>query len=114
MEFDPHEALASPPEPPKAASEDEAHQIRLERLAACCYALRGSIAVIKEGIATDSLSMAAEAYYELTDEERDSIWIAPTRNEKGKRVTNEHAPFTTQERAVIKSSEFRKAHFGDE
>ena len=105
-------ALVSPPEAPKTLSEDEAHQIRLERLAAACYALRGSIAVIREGIATDNLSMAAEAWFELTDEERESIWVAPSRNVKGKRVQVEHAPFTTREREVIKSAEFRRAHFG--
>lgn len=113
IEFDPDKALESPPEAPQALSETDAHQIRLERLAGACYALRGSIAVIREGIATDNLSMAAEAWFELTDEERDSIWVAPTRNVDRKRVTVEHAPFNTREREVIKSAEFRKAHFGD-
>lgn len=89
-------------------------QERRERLAQSVAALRGSIAVIKEGIATDDLSKAAEAWFELTQDERDSIWIAPTRNVNGKRVQNEHAPFTTQEREVMKSAEFRKAYFGED
>jgi phage recombination protein Bet len=84
------------------------------RLAQACAALKGSIAAIKEGIETGDLSKAAEAWFELTQDEQESIWIAPTRNVNGKRVVNEHAPFTTKEREVIKSSEFRKAHFGDE
>ena len=101
------------PAPAKAPEAVEG-QFRSQALAQAVAALRGSIAVIKEGIATDNLSMAAEAWYELTDEEKGSIWVAPTRNEKGKRVINEHAPFTTHERAVIKSSEFSRAYFGDE
>ena len=78
-------------------------QLRRERLSQSVAALQGSIAVIKEGIETQNLSRAAEAWFELTDEERESIWIAPTKG----------GPFTTKEREVIKSSEFRKAHFGE-
>lgn len=99
---------------PVKASEAVEGQDRSQALAQAVAALRVSIAVIKEGIATGNLSMAAEAYYELTDAEIQSIWVAPTRNENGKRVVNEHAPFTTHERAVIKSNEFRKAWFGDD
>jgi hypothetical protein len=77
-------------------------------------ALSGSIATIKEGIATENLSKAAEAWFELTNEERESIWVAPTKNVNGKRVPNEHAPFTTEERRIIASAEFRKAHYGDD
>lgn len=67
-------------------------------------ALQGSIAVIKEGIETGNLSKAAEAWYELTQAEQESIWVAPSKG----------GPFTTKEREVIKSAEFRKAHFGED
>jgi phage recombination protein Bet len=104
--------------------EDEAERIveaklvnpadeRSQRLAQACYALRGSIAAIKEGIAEGDLVKAAEAWYELSSDEQESIWVAPTRNENGKRVKNENAPFTTAERQVIQSEEFRKAYFPD-
>lgn len=78
-------------------------QLRRERLSQSVAALQGSIAVIKEGIETGELSRAAEAWFELTGEEQDSIWVAPSKG----------GPFTTKEREVIKSSEFRKAHFVD-
>lgn len=99
---------------PAKAPEAVDMQSRLDRLSQAVAALRGSIVVIKEGIETGNLSAAAEAWYELTDEERESIWIAPTRNVNGKRVLNEHAPFSTHEREVIKTAEFRKAYFGED
>lgn len=101
------------PVPAKAPEADEDAQKR-EQLSQAVAALRGSIAAIKEGIETGNLSAAAEAWFELTNEERESIWIAPTRNVNGKRVLNEHAPFTSREREVIKSAEFRQAHYGVE
>lgn len=90
------------PAPAKASEADEA-QAQRERLSQAVAALRGSIAVIKEGIATDNLSQAAEAWFELTQDEQQSIWVAPTKG----------GPFTTSERKVIASSEFRRIHFGD-
>lgn len=86
------EASALTPEQEKAA-----------RLSQAVAALQGSIAAIKEGIETGNLSKAAEAWYELTQAEQESIWVAPTKG----------GPFTTKEREVIKSAEFRKAHFVD-
>lgn len=55
-----------------------------------------TIRVIKEGIETGNLSMAVEAWSELTQDEQDSIWVAPTKG----------GPFTTHERTIIKSHEF--------
>lgn len=105
--------------------EDEAERIveaqavdpaveKAQRLAQSVAALAGSIAVIKEGIAADNLSKAAEAWFELSQEEQESIWVAPTMIVNGKRVANPHAPFSTLERETIKSAEFRKAHYGDD
>ena len=61
-----------------------------------------SIVAIKEGIALDNLSEAAEEWFTLEDEIKASLWIAPSKG----------GVFTTREREVIKSSEFRMAHFG--
>lgn len=88
-------------------------QQRLDQLAQSVQRLRKSIDAIKEGIATDNLSRAAEAWFELSQDEQLSIWVAPTRNVNGKRVPNEHAPFTTAERRIINSADFRRAHFGE-
>jgi hypothetical protein len=83
------------------------------RLAQACAALQGSISVIKQGIADGELSKAAEAWYELTREEQQSIWSAPSMNHGSKRHTLKNAPFTTAERDVIQSEEFRKSYYTD-
>lgn len=88
---------------------DEARREAVERHAT-------SIKVIKAGIAEgdeDGLYRAAEAWFELTDAEKESIWCAPTRNRNGKREQTPHCPWTTAEREVIKSEDFRKAYFPD-
>jgi len=51
-----------------------------------------SIACIKESIGCDDLSTAAEAYYELTDDEKTVLSLAPSKG----------GIFTTEERRVIK------------
>lgn len=61
-----------------------------------------SILCIKEGIRDGNLSKAAEAWYELTEDEMRALWVAPTKFK--------NAPFTTQEREIMKTTEFRKAH----
>ena len=65
--------------------------------------LQPSITVIKEAIANGELGIAAEAWQELTDEQKHSIWVAPSKG----------GPFTTEERSIMKSTEFRQAHFGE-
>lgn len=82
-----------------------------ERRAQAVQALSASIKVIKDGIAEGDLYKAAEAWFELSDDEQQAIWCAPTRNVNGKREANPNAPFTTEERKVIKSEEFRLAYF---
>jgi len=61
-----------------------------------------SIVAIKSAIANGDLSSAAECWYELTDEEKQALWIAPTKG----------GIFTTEERKVMHSQEFREAHYG--
>jgi len=64
-----------------------------------------SIYVIKNEINledhTDN-STAAEAWFELDNEAKTALWVAPTKG----------GVFTTKEREVIQSSEFRKSHYG--
>lgn len=62
--------------------------------------LKKSIDCIKEGIGSGDLSSASEAWFELTDEEKKELWIAPSRG----------GPFTTAERKVMQSTEFREAN----
>jgi len=61
---------------------------------------QASIDVIKQGIASGELSSASEAWFELTDDEKQSLWAAPSKG----------GPFTTQEREAMKTSEFRLAN----
>lgn len=61
--------------------------------------LAGTIQCIKDGIATDNLSIAAEAWNELEDWQKLALWRAPSKG----------GCFTTYERQVIKSKEFREA-----
>lgn len=70
--------------------------------------LWASIDVIKLGIHTyktggadcDEFKSAAEAWFELSDEEKGSLWVAPTKG----------GIFTTEEREVMKSKEFRESY----
>ena len=61
----------------------------------------GSIAAIKEGLRDGDLHKAAEAWYELDDQTKADLWVAPTKYAD--------APFTTQERDTMKSPQFRMA-----
>lgn len=66
---------------------------------ALCDKLSESIEAIKSGIECEQLSTAAEAWQELTEEEKTGLWKAPTKG----------GVFTTAERDVMKSPEFRAA-----
>jgi hypothetical protein len=65
--------------------------------------LSPSIDAIKQGIDSQDMSGAAEAWFELSEEEKAAIWIATTKG----------GPFSTKEREIMKSSEFRQAHYGE-
>ena len=84
----------------KDAEVSAKEQARQEALRKATQALAESIKAIKQGISDDDLSTASEAWFELTDEEKASIWSAPSKG----------GPFTTKEREVMKSPEFRKAN----
>ena len=71
------------------------------------YALKAcamSVRVIKDGIAVGDLATASESWQELTGGEKVALWVAPTKG----------GPFSTDERTIIKSAEFRQAHFGED
>lgn len=69
---------------------------------ALCNALDHSIEAIKEGIANGDLPKAAEAWFELEKDEKEGLWRAPTKG----------GIFTTEERRIIASAEFREAKYG--
>ena len=66
---------------------------------ALCELLSDSIEAIKTGIEIGDLVMAKEAWDELTEEEKIGVWKAPSKG----------GVFTTEERAIMKSTEFRTA-----
>jgi len=59
---------------------------------------------VKHGIECEQLADAADSWFNLSDDIKKSLWIARSKG----------GAFTTKEREVIKSSEFRQAHFGDD
>ncbi len=71
---------------------------------AVCAENNSSIIAIKAGIANGDLSLASEAWFELENEIKVALWRAPSKG----------GCFTTIERDVIKSTEFREANLGVE
>tara|TARA_R110002126_G_scaffold289144_1_gene443642 strand:- start:33 stop:704 length:672 start_codon:yes stop_codon:yes gene_type:complete len=67
---------------------------------AACDLLRDSIDQIIEGIEANNYQHAAPAWFELSEDEMKSIWRAPSKG----------GCFTTKQREVLKSSEFREAY----
>lgn len=80
------------PEPDRTAEFEDA-------MAECLDA----ITAIKEGIECGDLELAARTWFSLTDQHKRALWVAPSKG----------GPFTTAERGVIKSREFRIAHYGE-
>lgn len=82
-------APQSAPEP--ASSLDEHNRVVKE-----CWA---SVTAIKEAISDEKWDSLAEAWDELTDDEKKALWIAPSKG----------GVFTTAERKALKSDEFNAA-----
>tara|TARA_R110002072_G_scaffold296368_1_gene468206 strand:- start:3 stop:680 length:678 start_codon:yes stop_codon:yes gene_type:complete len=59
----------------------------------------GTINAIKDALAVDDIETAAEEWGQLNDEEKRSIWRAPTKG----------GMFTTKEIATMRTSDFREA-----
>lgn len=87
----------------KAAEQQAtAEQQRREALMEAVQANQSSIDAIKAGLEAGDLSGAAEAWFELSDQTKQALWVAPTRG----------GPFSTKERDTMKSSEFRESYYG--
>jgi len=65
--------------------------------------LAPTIEVIKEALAEGQMYTAAEAWFELSEDEKRGIWAAPSKG----------GPFTTEEREILKSQEFRLTYYPD-
>ena len=72
-------------------TEDRAAELRLKHL--------DSVTYIKDALAEGRIGDASAAWFELTDEAKAALWVAPTKG----------GLFTTEERATMKTTEFRKA-----
>lgn len=83
-------------------SEKEMYEMLVENTTTL-LAYGESILAIKAGIALDDLTSAAEEWFSLDNEVKTRLWKAPSKG----------GPFTTREREIIKSTEFREA-YGDE
>ena len=53
---------------------------------------------------SDNLKKAADIWFELPEETKSELWVAPTKG----------GVFTTQEIQIMRSPEFRKAHYEEE
>jgi hypothetical protein len=62
-----------------------------------------AVAAIKTGIANDDLQTAAAAWFTLPDDAKMALWKAPTKG----------GCFSTKEREVIRTPDFRAAHYGE-
>lgn len=60
-----------------------------------------SIAFLKEQLAMNDYSAAYEAWDEISAEDKQALWVAPTKYK--------NAPFTTEERSKMKSNEMNEA-----
>ncbi len=63
-----------------------------------------SIDAIKMGLSTGDMSSAAEEWFTLPKHAQEGLWIA----------TKKGGCFTTQEREIMKTKEFKQSHFGVE
>lgn len=65
--------------------------------------LSETIAEIKQSLESGDMAHAAHCWFELTDEEKRAIWVAPSKG----------GPFTTAERDIMKSTQFKTAYHGE-
>jgi len=76
-----------------------AAQLRGVEIGKAQYEHADTILTIKEGINEPNLHKANEAWQELSDDEKKLLWVAPSKG----------GCFTTEERKVMQSTEFREA-----
>lgn len=77
---------------------------RLARLEEAKEQYAESLQAILSAFGRDDHYAAAEAWFELPREAKEALWVAPTKG----------GPFSTRMREIIRSTEFRKAYYGDE
>jgi len=82
-------------------SDKEVNELLIENTTTM-LAYSDAILAIKAGISLDDLSTASEEWFSLDDEVKRRLWKAPSKG----------GPFTTKEREIIKSTEFRTANGG--
>lgn len=61
-----------------------------------------AVMLIKDAIAKNDYATGAETWFQLDDETKMALWVAPTKG----------GPFTTDEREVMKTTEWREAYYG--
>lgn len=94
--FEVDNASNGKPETLKVLEQNGQHEYQ-----ATCMKHLDSIVAIKSGIDSGEYSSAAEAWFELTEDEKQALWKAPSKG----------GCFTTKEIEVIKSKDFREAHY---
>lgn len=85
-----------------AEAQASAQEMRKRQHDEAVEANRASVNAIKAGIEDEDISSAAEAWFELGNDIKQALWLAPTKG----------GVFTTREREIIKSSEFRESYYG--
>lgn len=91
--------IATPPNLPKWAIPDPP-LYRLRELWRVTEENMGYVTEIKEGIETGDYAHAGRSWFTLDKEIKNALWVAPTKG----------GIFTTQERNIIRSPEFREAY----
>ena len=92
-------AIAQQNEAKAGLSEKEVNELLIENTTTM-LAYGESIMAIKAGISLGDLSSASEEWFSLDNEIKARLWKAPSKG----------GPFTTKEREIIKSTEFRIAN----
>jgi len=94
-------AIAQQNEAKAGISQKEVYELLIENTATM-LAYGESIMAIKAGISLGDLSSASEEWFSLDNDVKTLLWKAPSKG----------GPFTTKEREVIHSTEFRTANGG--
>lgn len=69
--------------------------------------IKKAVECIREGIDNGDYAAASAIWFKLDDADKQALWVAPTKVPEGVQ-----APFTTKQREVMKTSEFRQAKAG--
>lgn len=85
-----------------AEAQQQVRDMRQQQHDEALEANRASVDAIKAGIEEGDLSSAAESWFELGNDAKQALWLAPTKG----------GCFTTREREIIKSREFRESYYG--